>query len=107
MLPPLLCGAEHFDRHHISRSERKIFGVILWSVSLCHRPERQNDVLLHLAFLQFFGVTQSDFALSPYFFGLVHFDRIIELGEQTGAQEEIFKILLKMVPSDPRFFSYQ
>ncbi len=102
----LLCGAGHFDRHHISRSERKIFGVVLWPVSLCHRPERQNDVLIHLAFLQFWRSGKADVALSPYFFGLVNFDRIIELGEQTGAHEEIFKILLKMVPLYPWFFSY-
>ena len=106
MPSPLLCGAGHLDRHHISRSERKIFSVVLWPVSLCHRPKRQNDVLIHLAFLQFFRAAQANFALSPYFFGLVHFDRIIELGEQTGAHEEILKILLKMVPFDPRFFSY-
>jgi len=87
-------------------SERKFFGVILWPISFCHRPERQNDVLIHLAFLQFWRPDKADFALSPYFFGLVHFDRIIELGEQTGAHEEIFKILLKMVPLYPWFFSY-
>ncbi len=73
MPSPLLCGAGHFDRHHISRSERKIFGVVLWPVSLCHRPERQNDVLIHLAFLQFFRAAQANFALSPYFYGLAHF----------------------------------
>jgi hypothetical protein len=56
--------------------------------------------------LQFSGSAQANLALSPYFFGLVNFDRIIELGEQTGAQEEFFKIFLKMVPLYPRFFSY-
>ncbi|MDE6590148.1 MAG: hypothetical protein K2K53_07370, partial [Oscillospiraceae bacterium] len=34
------------------------------------------------------------------------FYRIIEIGEQTGPFQEIFKNLLKMVPLCPRFFFY-
>ena len=45
-------------------------------------------------------------AFSPYFCGRGRFDRIIEMGEQTGALREIFRNFLKMVPLLPPFFSY-
>ena len=60
----------------------------------------------HLAFLQFFRTERPNLALSPYFYGSVRFDRIIEIGEQTGPLQEIFKGFLKMVPLCLRFFSY-
>ena len=60
----------------------------------------------HLAFLQFPSAREADFALSPYFCGLGGFDRIFEIGEQTGPSQEIFKNFLKTVPICPRFFSY-
>ena len=60
----------------------------------------------HLAFLQFFRAVGSNLALLPYFCGLGQFDRIIEIGEQTGLLQENFKNFLKMVPLCPRFFSY-
>ena len=59
-----------------------------------------------LAFFQFFFVGGIDFAFSPYFCGLGQFDRIIEMDEQPGLVQEIFKNFLKMVPIYPRFFSY-
>ena len=37
---------------------------------------------------------------------LAHFDRILELGEQTRPLQEFFKNFLKTVPIYPRFFSY-
>ena len=61
---------------------------ILSATSLTNRPRCQ---LSNLAFLQFFRVAQANLALSPYFFGLTHFDRIIELSEQTGAMEKFSK----------------
>ena len=75
------------------------------SMLLSHQNEK-FAIWFNLAFLQFFRLLKPEIALSPYFFGLAQFDRIIELGEQTGAQEEFFKIFLKMVPIYPRFFSY-
>ena len=60
----------------------------------------------HFAFLQFQGHRHPNFALSPYFCGLGQFDRIIEIGEQTGPFQEIFKNFLKMVPICSRFLSY-
>ena len=68
--------------------------------------ERKIAIWFHLAFLQFFSAAQANLALSPYFFGLAHFDRILELGEQTGPLQEFFKNFLKTVPIYPRFFSY-
>ena len=104
----------HFDRH---QSERKYFVLVLVSGKMTQaktkrticpqRHRRPRCQLSNLAFLQFFRAARSNLALSPYFFGLAQFDRIIELGEQTGPLQEIFKILLKMVPLCPRFFSYK
>ena len=72
---------------------------------LSHQSEK-SAIWFHLAFLQFFRLLKLEIALSPYFFGLVHFDRILELGEQTGSLQEFFKNFWKMVPIYPRFFSY-
>ena len=66
----------------------------------------QSAFWFHLAFMQFLKLPKPEIALSPYFFGLAHFDRILELGEQTGPLQEFFKNLLKMVLIHPRFFSY-
>ena len=72
---------------------------------LSHQNEK-FAIWFNLAFLQFFRLLKPEIALSPYFFGLDHFDRILELGEQTGPLQEIFKKFLKTVPIYPRFFSY-
>jgi len=85
------------SRSRLETNQRRIFLVVAFCAA---------TTLNHLAFLQFLGFGRVNFALSPYFFGLAHFDRIIELGEQTGAHKDFFKILLKMVPLYPRFFSY-
>ena len=69
----------------------------------------QTDILSawsHLAFLQFPLSEKGDLALLPYFCGSGRFDRIIEMGEQTGWTQENSKIFVKMVPLYPRFFSY-
>ena len=72
---------------------------------LSHQNEK-FAIWINLAFLQFFRLLKPEIALSPYFFGLAHFDRILELGEQTGPLQEFFKNFLKTVPIYPRFFSY-
>ena len=81
----------------------------MWFCGLRCFAAEQNALCafcFHLAFLQFLGLPKPEIALSPYFFGLAHFDRILELGEQTGPLQEFFKNFLKMVPIYPRFFSY-
>ena len=72
---------------------------------LSHQSEK-SAIWFHLAFLQFLGLLKPEIALSPYFFSLAHFDRILELGEQTGPLQEFFKNFWKMVPIYPWFFSY-
>ena len=72
---------------------------------LSHQNEK-SAIWFHLAFLQFFRLLKPEIALSPYFFGLGHFDRILELGEQTGPLQEFFKNFWEMVPIYPWFFSY-
>ena len=65
-----------------------------------------SAVWFHLAFLLFFGAWWPNLALSPYFCASGRFDRILEIGEQTGPLQENFKLFLKMVPLYLRFFSY-
>ena len=79
--------------------------ISVTSMLLSHQNEK-SAIWFCLAFLQFFRLLNPEIALSPYFFGLAHFDRILELGEQTGLLQEFFKNFLKTVPIYPRFFSY-
>ncbi len=102
-------GAGHLDR----RQSERHFDVLIYRGPSLHfaililvNVKMPLTTCPHLAFLQFSGKGRPNFALSPYFFGLAHFDRILELGEQTGPLQEFFKNFLKTVPIYPRFFSY-
>jgi len=78
-----------------------------WHFSPPPKCGRTRRVPIPSCIFAIFLVSAGQSCIIAIFFDSVCFDRILELDEQTGVHEEVFKIFLKMVPFAPRFFSYQ
>lgn len=109
--PPIrttFCHSDSGQRQNDADQSQTDTLSVTWPTNCRSRCQLSNlTSRFYLAFLQFFREWRSNLALSPYFCASGRFDRILEIGEQTGSLKEIFKNFLRMVPLCPRFFSYK